>query len=388
MNVILWFFYSVFAISILRLSVRLLLSLVYQLERKAGASESFPMISIVVPAYNEELTIGSCIRSLLDLDYGCYEVVVVDDGSTDSTLVVAQRFSGLGVRVIHQGNGGKAKALNSGIAAVRGDIVVTVDADTRLHRGSLKRIADRFSANRRLGAIAGNVKVAYGSGLLNVLQAAEYIVGINLVRKAQSTLGSVMVVPGPIAALRRAAAEDVGFFSDDTFAEDFDITMKILRAGYEVEYEDRAIAYTDAPKSLEDLMKQRRRWYRGMIQVLDKYREMYLGWEYGYAGIFGVPNLWFETVSPVLNGSLILLALLSGFVVGDPLVPSFGISLYFLVDLVVGVFAMGLDPEPGMRGFLVALLLPLYNVLLDGVRVMALAEEMVDIVMEWEKPRR
>ena len=388
MSLIHIFFYSVFAISIIRLSIRFCLSLGYHLRKKGRRSGSFPMISIVVPAYNEEATIRGCVQSLLGLNYAHYEVIVVDDGSTDRTFEEVEGFAVSGVRVIRQENRGKANALNRGILSSRGELVVTVDADTRLDKASLSRIADRFVANRRLGAVAGNVKVEPGSGLLNVLQAAEYTTGINLVRKAQSMLGCVMVVPGPIAALRKEAIERIGFFSDDTFAEDFDMTMKILRSGYEVEYEDGAIAYTDAPKGLEDLMKQRRRWYRGMIQVLDKHRDMYLGGEYGYAGVFGVPNLWFETVSPIFNVALILLALLSGFVIGDTYTSFFGLALYFLIELAVGIFAMSLDPAPRAREFLAAPFLPFYNVFLDGVRVMTLTEEMVGIVMEWEKPRR
>ena len=142
-------------------------------------------------------------------------------------------------------------------------------------RSALQKIASRFVADNRVGAVAGNVKVIPESSLLNIIQGTEYTVGINLVRKAQSMLGCVMIVPGPIAALKREAVERVVLFSDDTFAEDFDITMKILNAGYRVKYEDDAISYTDAPKNSEDFMKQRPRWYRGTMQVLDKHRDMY-----------------------------------------------------------------------------------------------------------------
>ncbi len=388
MSVIPYFYYSVFVISILRLSIRLLLSLGYSLKSRIVESESLPTISMIVPAYNEEVTIKECIRSLLGLDYPSYEIVVVDDGSTDETLEEAREFEGLGVKVVHQENRGKANALNTGVLLSEGELIVTVDADTKLDRDSLKILASRFKADERLGAVAGNVKVQPGPGLLNLLQAAEYTTGINLVRKAESMLGCVMVVPGPIAALKRAAVERAGFFSDETFAEDFDITMKILKTGYKVEYEDKAIAYTSAPKNLEDLMKQRRRWYRGMIQVLDKNRDMYLNLKHGYAGMLGVPNLWFDTVSSIFNAALLLLALLTVFVIGNTYTPFLGLILYFGFEMIVGILAMCLDPRPGPREFLAVPLLPYYNVLLDGVRVMTFTEEMVGILMEWEKPRR
>lgn len=388
MSIIPYLFYSVFAISILRLSLRLLLSLSYNLTRQARECESPPMISVIVPAYNEEVTIKDCIESLLELDYTPHEIIVVDDGSTDKTLEIARRFQNSKVRVTHQENRGKANALNTGILLSRGELVLTVDADTTLDKNSLNLIAYRFKSNNRLGAIAGNVKATVDPGLLNTIQAAEYTTGINLVRKAQSMLKCVMVVPGPIAALKKEAVERVSFFSDDTFAEDFDITMKILKAGYDVEYEDKAIAYTSAPKNIEDLMKQRRRWYRGMIQVLDKNRDMYLKPRYGYAGMVGVPNLWFDTTSSLLNAALLLLALLTGIATASIYPPFLGLAAYLALDMIVAAFAMTLDPKPQLRQFLVLPILPLYNIFLDGVRVMTFTEEMVNIVMEWEKPRR
>ena len=204
---------------------------------------------------------------------------------------------------------GKPNALNTGIAQSSGDIVLTVDADTTLHKDALSKIAVHFAANPKIGAIAGNVKIKNEHSIINVLQSAEYATGINLVRKAQSVLGCVLVVPGPIAAIRREVIQRSGGFSDETFAEDFDMTLAILKAGYRIEYVEDSLAYTDAPKNTQDLIKQRRRWYRGMIQVLDKYKSMYLNPKYGLAGTVGIPNLWLEAVSPFINLSLLLLIL-------------------------------------------------------------------------------
>lgn len=388
MGLIQYFFYAVLAIAVIRLFTWLFLSLNYTRRRRAEASSHFPKISIVVPAYNEEITIKSCIKSLQDLDYPDYEIILVDDGSTDKTLEEAKKFEVSGARVIHQENQGKANALNNGIHSSKGEIIVTVDADTKLHRDSLKKIANRFATNHHLGAVAGNVKVSPAPGLLNRLQATEYTTGINLIRKAQSTLGCVLVVPGPIAALKKEAVERAGLFLEDTFAEDFDMTMRILKKGYQVEYEDGAIAYTDAPKNLEDLIKQRRRWYRGMIQVLDKHRDMYLRRKYGVLGVFGIPNLWFDITSPILNTALILLALLAGFLVGESFISLIGLVAYFIAETAVGIYAISLDPIPKMREFAAIPILLFYNVFIDGVRMMAFAEEMVSIVMKWEKPRR
>lgn len=388
MNLVLYFFYAILVIATFRLGTWIFLSLSYNLKGKVGPVNSFPLISLIVPAFNEEITIKKSIQSLIELDYPNYEIIVIDDGSTDGTLSIAKEFQkSKKVKVIHQTNSGKPKALNNGIKNSTGEIIVTVDADTNLKKDALKKISARFVNNSQIGAVAGNVKVIPENSLMNIIQGTEYTVGINLVRKAQSMLGCVMIVPGPIAALKREAIEKVGLFSNDTFAEDFDITMKILEQGYKVQYEDTAISYTDAPKNLEDFMKQRRRWYRGMLQVLDKHRNLYFSIKHGLFGMFGVPNLWFDTISPVFNTALILLSLVTVFF-GDTAISLLGITIYFVIQFALGVFAVSLDPKPKLRDFLGIPFLLLYNVFLDGVRLMSFTEETINVFMSWEKPKR
>ncbi|TRO50271.1 glycosyltransferase, partial [Candidatus Bathyarchaeota archaeon] len=267
MSIILYLFYAVLIVSTCRVLIRLFLSIAYNLTRIKKKIKVFPAISIIVPAFNESKTIKKCIKSLQNLDYP--KIIIVDDGSNDDTFKVVSQFKD--VKVFRQKNQGKPMALNNGISQSSGEIVLTVDADTELDKDALKSIANRFALNSKLGAIAGNVKVKREPTILNTIQSAEYATGINLVRKGQSVLGTVMVVPGPIAALKKEIIKKVGLFSDDTFAEDFDMTIKILKKGFKIEYEEGSLAYTDAPKNTEDLIKQRRRWYRGMIQVLDKH---------------------------------------------------------------------------------------------------------------------
>jgi cellulose synthase/poly-beta-1,6-N-acetylglucosamine synthase-like glycosyltransferase len=239
MSLLLLFFYIVLGIASTRLFTRLILSTSYRF-RHVPIPDQYPPISIIVPAYNEEVTIQKCLDTLLQLDYPQYDIIVVDDGSTDQTLDLVQSYANPKVKIISQPNQGKAHALNTGIKHVENEFIVTVDADTTLHKDALQHIAKRFSTDLQLGAIAGNVKVDPEPGLLNALQAAEYTLGINLIRKTQSMLGCVMIVPGPIAALRKVAIEQAGYFSEDTFAEDFDITMQILKKGYKIQYEDHA----------------------------------------------------------------------------------------------------------------------------------------------------
>lgn len=363
------------------------MSLGYNLKGKTTHSDFFPSVSLIIPAFNEEVTIKKTIQSLIELDYPNYEIIVVDDGSTDDTLRIAKDFEADKVKVVHQFNQGKANALNNGIKNSKGEIILTVDADTQLERDSLRKISARFAKDKQIGAIAGNVKVVPEKSAMNIIQGTEYTVGINLVRKAQSMLGCVMIVPGPIAALRREAIEQAGLFSSDTFAEDFDITMKIQELGYKVKYEDEAISYTDAPKNLGDFMKQRRRWYRGMIQVLDKHRKLYFSIKHGLFGIFGVPNLWFDAILPFFNTAFILLALVTIFL-GTASMSLLGITAYFAVQFATGIFAVSLDPKPKLRDFLGIPLLLFYNIFLDGIRLMAFTEETTNVFMKWEKPMR
>jgi poly-beta-1,6 N-acetyl-D-glucosamine synthase len=387
MSLLLLFFYIVLGIASTRLFTRLILSTSYKFQQ-VPSPRYYPPISIIVPAYNEEVTIQKCVNALLQLDYPQYEILVVDDGSTDRTLDLLQSVTDPRVKIISQFNQGKAQALNTGIKHVQNEFIVTVDADTTLHKDALQHIAKRFSTNHQLGAIAGNVKVDSEPGLLNALQAAEYTLGINLIRKTQSILGCVMIVPGPIAALRKTAIEQAGYFSEDTFAEDFDITMQILKAGYKIQYEDHALAFTDAPKNLEDLLKQRRRWYRGMIQVLMKHRNMFLRSRYGMAGIIGVPSLWFTIVETVLNAALVLLTVFTTFLLDQPLIAFTSLLLYMGLEIVIGAYTLSLDPIRKARDYATLPLLSFFNLFLDGIRLMTFSEEMVNVRMVWEKPQR
>jgi cellulose synthase/poly-beta-1,6-N-acetylglucosamine synthase-like glycosyltransferase len=388
MTAVLYLFIAVLMIANLKLFTQLALSISYNLKSRKKPTLFSPKISVIVPAYNEEKTIADCIQSLLSLSYPDYEVVVVDDGSIDKTFQRAIGIIASNLRVIRQENQGKSKALNNGIKHSSGEIIVTVDADTVLENQALRKIADRFSSNINIGAVAGNVKVKAERTLLNNLQSAEYATGINLVRKGQSVIGCVMVVPGPVAALKRDVIERAGYFSDETFAEDFDLTLNVLRQGCRIEYEEESLAYTDAPKNIEDMIKQRRRWYRGMFQVLDKHKDMYFNRRFGSAGLLGVPNLWFEAISPFFNVGLLLIILLTWVLTSEVTLSLIGIGITLAVFLVVNLIILSLEPKHEKRNYLIMPLLLFYNVFLDGIRIMSLTEEMVNTVMEWEKPKR
>jgi poly-beta-1,6-N-acetyl-D-glucosamine synthase len=380
-------FLSLLAVALVRVFSLWFLSIAYGF-RKASSVSPTEMVSVVVPAFNEEKTIAATVESLQSQDYGNYEVIVVDDGSLDKTFEVAKGYESSRVKVIHQENRGKAEALNAGIRASSGTVVLTVDADTRLNRGALRALAGRFASSPELGALSGNVKVEDPHGLLQRLQEVEYTTGIGLSRKGQSMLASVMIVPGPIAAFRKEAIEKVAYFSSETFAEDFDITLAILKERYKVEYEDKAIAYTIAPKGVEDLIKQRRRWYRGMMQVLAKHEDMFFRKRYGAAGLYGIPYMWYDTVSPLVNLFLALFGVLAGFATGDWAPILFGLAGYWLLQTLVAISAIALDSERRPWQVLVSPFLVFYSAFLDGIRAAAFIEEVLSLRMSWEKPAR
>ena len=387
-------FFGMLFILIFRLASFGFLSFIETFLKRKGKIDRFLTMSIIIPAYNEEVTIGSCIKSMLSLNYPCYEVIVIDDGSSDNTFKEASKYLEKGVKVIRQKNSGKPGAVNTGIKNAIGEVVITVDADSKLHPDALTWICRRFSSNPRLGAVAGNVKIDRPTGLLKTLQSLEYTMSINLGRKSQSMLHCVMIVPGAIAALKTRVLQEVGYFPTDTFAEDFDITMKILKAGYHVEYESRAIAFTQAPETVEDFLKQRRRWYRGMTQVLSKYQGMYFNPKYGTAGIFGVPYMWLGVSSYLINMFLLFILLVDifsftvNFSTPNLNLLAWGILTYWALTIGISIYAVLIDPMPKLREIIASPLYLFYNVFIDCIGLMALIEEILNLAMRWEKPKR
>ncbi|NIO36804.1 glycosyltransferase [Candidatus Bathyarchaeota archaeon] len=228
-------------------------------------------------------------KALLELAYSNKEIIVVDDGSTDRTLEVARNYAeGDIVKVVAKPNGGKWDALNAGIKSANGEFVICIDADTLLDQNAIQHLIKHFE-DPNVAAVAGNVKVGNRKGILTNLQALEYVVGINLHRRSEAHLKNVTVVPGPIGAFRISVLREIGLFEGDTFAEDADITFRILKAGYKTVFEARAFGYTEAPISMTSLAKQRYRWYRGSLQVLSKHKDMTFNKKYGRTGTFVMP---------------------------------------------------------------------------------------------------
>ena len=280
-------------------------------ERTHAGAEFVPFVSIVVPAYNEELVIGNTIESLLASDYSQYEIIVVDDGSQDNTSkVIADRFgSNERVRLFTVANAGKATALNAGLRHARGEIVVALDADTLFAPQTVGALAHRFY-DKQIGAVAGNAKVGNRVNLITRWQALEYITSQNLDRRAFASLNCITVVPGAVGAWRKDLLVEAGGFPAETLAEDQDLTLRIRRLGYKIGYEETAIAWTEAPHNLRSLAQQRFRWSYGTLQCMWKHRDALFRPRYGALGFIAMPNVWifqilFPLISPVMDLMLV-----------------------------------------------------------------------------------
>ncbi|MBS1565434.1 MAG: glycosyltransferase, partial [Bacteroidetes bacterium] len=267
----------------------------------AGATQA-PLVSIIVPAYNEEVNAVNSLNNLLRTDYPNFEIIFIDDGSKDSTYEkVKQAFDGHPrVRVFTKANGGKASALNYGIAQSNADFVVCIDADTKLLPDAVSKLMRHFN-DENVGAVAGNVKVGNEVNMITRWQSIEYITSQNFDRKAFSAVNAITVVPGAIGGFRKQAIEDAGGFTTDTLAEDCDLTVRILRCGYIVRNENKAVAMTEAPETVRQFLKQRFRWSFGVMQTFWKNRDALFNWKYKALGWLALPNiLIFQFIIPTI----------------------------------------------------------------------------------------
>ena len=280
----------------------------HRTEMATGKSAFHPNIAVLIPAYNEEKVIGRTIRSVLDSTYPNLHVVVIDDGSADRTYEVAREqfaneIASGRVTVLRQENGGKARALNYGLQFVTEEFFVGIDADTLIANDAISYLVPHFQ-DARLGALAGNAKVGNRVNLWTRWQALEYITSQNFDRRALNVFSAVCVVPGAIGAWRTEAVRAAGGYKTDTVAEDADLTMALLQNGYKVEYEDRALAYTEAPTTADGLMRQRFRWSFGILQAVWKHRSAFA--RKGALGYVALPNIvifqiLLPLVSPFIN---------------------------------------------------------------------------------------
>ncbi|WP_030614097.1 bifunctional polysaccharide deacetylase/glycosyltransferase family 2 protein [Streptomyces fulvoviolaceus] len=345
-------------------------------------------VTVLVPAYNEEAGIESTLRSLLDSTHPELQIIVIDDGSTDRTAEIAAGIGDPRVEVIRTPNAGKAAALNTGLARTRHGIVVMVDADTVFEPDAVHRLVQPL-AHPAVGAVSGNTKVGNRRGLLAKWQHLEYCFGFNLDRRMFEVLECMTTVPGAIGAFRRDALLGLGGISDDTLAEDTDLTMALWRAGWRVLYEESAVAWTEVPTSLRQLWRQRYRWCYGTLQAMWKHRGAVFG--VGTAGRFGRRGLTylalFQVVLPLLAPVIDVYALY-GVLFLDPL-QSAAVWFAFLgTQLVCAGYALRLDGERRRTLWSMPLQIFVYRQLMYLVVIQSVVALLLGTRLKWQRMRR
>jgi peptidoglycan-N-acetylglucosamine deacetylase len=336
--------YGAIFILLLRLFILVCLAIKHKKQATSPQGQASPFISVVIAAYNEEKVIGRTIESILKSDYPNLEVIVVDDGSQDQTSSVVSRGFAADKQVLlfHKENGGKASAINLGIRKAKGDIIVAIDADTIVTPKSISLLIRHFE-DENIAAVSGNVKVGNRKKLLTTWQHIEYVTGFNLEKRAFAALNCVTVVPGAFGAWRKQAVQELGYFTDDTLAEDTDMTLKILRKGYKVIIDEQAFAYTEAPETIRDFLKQRFRWNFGTLQCFWKHKKTFGGIKHKSLGFIALPNiLLFQFIVPFIAPFLDILFIL-GFLSGDVKKSLLIFISYYLVDFLVCFIAFRME---------------------------------------------
>jgi cellulose synthase/poly-beta-1,6-N-acetylglucosamine synthase-like glycosyltransferase len=249
---------------------------------RPGIRGPLPGVTVLIPAHNEESVIVQTVDSVLESDYLDLHIIVVNDGSTDKTaeLLDAHFSRQPRARILHQVNRGKAAALSAAMSHAETEIVVTIDADTEIEPDAIGKLVRHF-ADPTVGAVAGNVKVGNRSRWLTRWQALEYITSQNMEKRAFDLLNCITVVPGALGAWRKKAIEAAGGITADTVAEDADLTIAIRRFGWRIGYDEEAIAWTEAPETPAQLIRQRFRWTFGTLQSFWKHSSTLFRPKYG-----------------------------------------------------------------------------------------------------------
>lgn len=362
-------------------------------------------MAVIIPAYNEEKVICNSVGAILASDIEGFEILVVDDGSTDNTADVVRRTfkDEPRVRIIRKNNGGKWSALNLAMDSTNADVVVTLDADTIVAPDALRRLVGHFR-DGTVAAVAGHAVVGNRVNLITRLQALEYVTNQNLDRRALEVVNGITVVPGAIGAWRREALRAIGGFSSDTLAEDADATVRLVLAGGKILYEPRATARTEAPESMATFMKQRLRWMFGTLQVGYKNRSVMWRMRPVGLGLFGLPNIiifqfLFTLMAPIIDLMLVwsIVTSINNFNMRpDEGIPSalLAVGTYWaafqLIEIVTAAFAISLDEQKKTWRLLPLLLVQrfIYRQLLYVVAIRVMLAALKGSMLGWGKLMR
>jgi spore germination protein YaaH/peptidoglycan/xylan/chitin deacetylase (PgdA/CDA1 family) len=354
-------FLTAIALGLARLVFLACLALVHRWTHESPENldpENGPLVSVLIPCFNEEKVIAASVARILESEWKNLEVLVLDDGSKDSTADEVRRAHGDDPRVtlLSFENGGKARAVNRGLAVAKGDYVVALDADTLFPPKTIGRLV-RWFQDPTIGAVAGNAIVGNRVNMVTRWQALEYVTAQNLERRALATLGAVTVVPGAVGAWRKSVLDDLGGYPSDTLAEDQDLTIACQRAGWKVAFDPAAQAFTEAPDTVSGLLKQRFRWSFGTLQCVWKHRAALFNPKTPALGFVALPQIWLFQILLAVAAPLVDLAVVWGLISGvygaiahpvewspdDTIRGLLYWAVFILVDLSAGALGMALE---------------------------------------------
>jgi poly-beta-1,6 N-acetyl-D-glucosamine synthase len=359
-------------------------------------SNFVPFVSIIIPVYNEGKIIKKVIESLLKHDYSNFEIIIVNDGSTDDTKEIAEQMVGyqegiynkIKVSLINKANSGKANSLNAGINFSKAEFILCMDGDSQLSPETIKKAVRHF-VNPEVGAVAGNVKVQNRGTFLTDLQALEYIEGLNMARSAQSYIKLVNIIPGPIGVFRRKAIESAGLYSSETFAEDADLTLKILASGWKIFYEPKAVSYTEAPTELQQLLKQRYRWTRGIIQSIRKHKRLMINPTKNFGNTFILWSMFFEAlIWPAMNIAVNVFFIFAALAFGFTSLIFYWWAGLALLDLMTAIYCVAAEGEDFRLVSYSIIYRMVFILIIDICKAMSTIEEFLGIKMNWGKLKR
>jgi cellulose synthase/poly-beta-1,6-N-acetylglucosamine synthase-like glycosyltransferase len=337
-------FWVIFDFTYLFYRITLLLS-----HKKRIKNKEHPLVSILVPAYNEEICIKKTLNSCIHQTYPNFEILVINDGSTDRTLEEVKDFErknkkylikkNILLKILNQTNQGKAKALNNGKDNAKGEFLITIDADSYLSAYAIEKIMGYFTSED-IGAVAGNIIAVSKNSLLGYLQKVEYELGIHFIRNSQSSFGSVIVTPGALSAYRKKAVKK---FEEGTLTEDFDSSIRILERGYKIYMAGDAICYTQVPLSFSDLIKQRIRWQQGGLEVFSKHmfhnKRATVSLEWIFLFLFGFYALFSKVIALIYIPLLIIYSGYMSFVIFIIAFIIYSILIYSLLFFIVSFYS-------------------------------------------------
>jgi poly-beta-1,6 N-acetyl-D-glucosamine synthase len=348
---------------------------------------SYPRITVIVPAHNEEKVIERTIQGLLATNYPDKEIVVVNDGSKDTTAEIIDKYKRQ-VKILHKTNNGKASAINFGLAYATGKIIVVIDADTIIGPDSLIHLVKGFAFDKDVAAVAGNIKVRNKMNWLTWCQALEYVTGIQIARRALDVFGAINVIPGALGAFKKEILEEIGSYHKDTLVEDFDLTLKILKSKLVIAGSTKATAFTEAPETLSSFVRQRRRWYGGNLQVFVRHSDALFNPRFGLLQRLVFPFMIFSSVIMPFVGLITIGVAIVAAMSQNALFVAEIFAIFCVLQCLQATLAIRLDNEDPKLILYAVFLVIGFKQIIDFLQIRAVFERLLNRKAVWTRADR